>query len=99
MVREELNKGKIKIKVKVLSDRLVRIIGKDRFLIEVSKKKYRFRDLIRIIEDCTPSIKEIVRDIGKTVFIAVNDKVYYNLEDELPQDHLKVTIFTVGAGG
>jgi len=92
----------IRIKVKVLSDPLIRIVGIEETDIVVNKGRFSLNELINTLKSLIPNLEKVfqTRRLGREVFIAVNGQVIYDLNKvvELGGES-RISIFTLGAGG
>ncbi len=88
------------IQVRILSDRLVRLLQCKEVNITVKPGSYSINELIEIISSHIRNIKSVLKELGDSIFIAVNDQVRYNYNEKITiYDNVKVVIFEVGAGG
>lgn len=98
-VDKNVGESSAKLEIIILSDRLKSLLGiKNSIEIFLEVGKYRVEEILTKLSDVIPNLKAL--DF-KDVFIAVNDRVYYNLKEEVPLDRRsnKLVIFEVGAGG
>ncbi len=92
----------IKVKVLVLPDILVDVLGFVEKEIELPEGKHTFKDIIEHLKKVIPKLLEVLntKELNKEIFIAINGQVFYDLDHEIHlDDGSRISIFTVGAGG
>ncbi len=88
------------IRVRVLSDRLAKLLQCNDTSITIEPGTYTINDMINFISTQIPGIKVVLDRMKDIVFVAVNGQVKYNFDEKIEVvDSVKITLFEVGAGG
>jgi|GEM_PF-1334352 len=91
-----------KMRILILPDVLVEALGFSEKDVEIEDGKYKFREIIEILKKAIPELSGIlkIKELNKEVFIAINGQVFYDLNYEIEiKDNVRMSLFTVGAGG
>lgn len=92
----------VKVKVRILPDLLIDVLGFDERIIDIEPGTYSFSELIEILTKNIPSLEDIltVKTLNREIFIAVDDRLSYDLNQfSNIREGSRIVIFTVGAGG
>lgn len=91
-----------KMRILILPDVLVEALGFSEKDVEIEDGKYKFREIIEILKKAIPELSGIlkIKELNKEIFIAINGQVFYDLNYEIEiKDNVRMSLFTVGAGG
>jgi len=81
------------VRVTILSDKLAKLLQGNEFRVQVEPGTYSIAELIDLIPTQVHSIKSIIDKMGEAVFIAVNGRVRYNLDEKIEvMDDIRVTV-------